>query len=561
MANIVIDVAAEFTGKRAFDQASKSTNSLEKSVNKLGKRLISVYAAQKLIRFGAQTAKAFAQDEAAAQRLTSAVNNLGLGFADLRIKQFVADIEEASGVLDDSLRPALQALLLTTGSVIKSQELLKLSIDIAAGSGQDLETVANDLAQAYVGNTKGLKKYYLGLTQAELKAASFTDIQQKLNKQFSGANAYYLTTYAGQMSKLQVASANAQETIGKGLVEALAILGGNGGIDTIVNGMKTLATLASNFMQNMAIGFRYIKAALTFDFSEIKELNRLVEKLQRGPQIYGGVYADKYKAEVVAAEKAAEAKRLAQIKADKKIATAKIAADKLAASNAAKLAKAQSIFDIDKIQIEAALKGKISDDEKLRLELQRAILNEDYELADKLQKRLEASQRATAALQGQINAIKPPVNPFADMVKSLEEVLLLLGKVSGSNAITTRKPGAPTLALEPEDLVPEIKVIPEEKKKDTQTNNEPIPVVVEPSPVPSTNNPFAGLGGGTFGFSLPSYLQNTIPQTQPAPVTVNVTVEGSVISQNEMTKVVADALIIANTEGLVVTRPGGITSR
>jgi hypothetical protein len=29
MANIVIDVAAEFTGKKAFDQAGKSTSGLE----------------------------------------------------------------------------------------------------------------------------------------------------------------------------------------------------------------------------------------------------------------------------------------------------------------------------------------------------------------------------------------------------------------------------------------------------------------------------------------------------------------------------------------------------
>ena len=154
MADIVIDIAGEFTGKKAFDQATKSTLGLDKSVNKLAKRLVSVYAAQKLLKFATQTAKAFAEDEAAAQRLTSAVNNLGLGFEDLRIKQFIASLETTSSVLDDKLRPAMQALLLTTGSVIKSQELLKLGIDVAAGSGQDLETVANDLAQAYVGNTK-----------------------------------------------------------------------------------------------------------------------------------------------------------------------------------------------------------------------------------------------------------------------------------------------------------------------------------------------------------------------------------------------------------------------
>jgi hypothetical protein len=248
-----------------------------------------------------------------------------------------------------------------------------------------------------------------------------------------------------------------------------------------------------------------------------------------------------------------------QNKNTKAAATAKTKADALAASNAAKLAKAQSIFDIDKIQIEAALKGKISDDEKLRLELQRAILNEDYELADKLQKRLEASQRATAALQGQVNAIKPPTNPFAEMLTTLEAVAVLLGKVSGANAITVRKPGGGVLALEPEDLAPVIT----DSKKTPPTNKEEIPVVVvDPIPQPpATNNQFAGLGGMSdlYGFSLPSYLQGTIAQNQ-APITVTVNVEGSVIAEQELVKVVNDAVVTANTQGLSVTRPGGIRS-
>jgi hypothetical protein len=246
-----------------------------------------------------------------------------------------------------------------------------------------------------------------------------------------------------------------------------------------------------------------------------------------------------------------------QNKNNKAAATAKTKADQLAASNAAKLAKAQSIFDIDKIQIEAALKGKITDEETLRLQLQRAILNEDFDLANKLQKQLEASQRATAALQGQINTIKPPTNPFAEMLTSLTAIAGLLGTVGGATAITVRKPGGGVLALEPEDLAPVI-----ETPKIPPTNQVPVPVIVEPTPtVPATNNQFAGLGGMSdlYGFSLPSYLQSTIQQNQ-APVTVNVTVTGSVIAQQDLVKVVNDAVVEANTQGLSVTRPGGIRS-
>lgn len=560
MPNIVIDIASEFTGKKGFDQAGKSTNALEKSVNKLGKRLISLYAAKKVIQFAGETAKAFAQDEAAAQRLSTAVGNLGLGFEDLKIKQFIDSLESSSAVIDDKLRPAMQALILQTGSFAKAQELLKLAIDVSAGSGIELETVANDLAQAYVGNTKGLKKYYLGLTQAELKASSFLDIQTKLNKQFSGANAYYLNTYAGKMDQLAVGADKAKEIIGKGLIDALEILGGDGGIETVVNGMKKLAEYASNFMKSFAIGLRIFKDIFTLNFADLKEVNQIIDKLQRGPQQYGGVYADIYKSQVVAAEKAAEKAALAKIKADKLAAAAKVKADKQAADNAAKLAKAGAMFDIDKIQIEAALKGKISDDEKLRLELQRAILNEDATLADSLQKKLEASQRATAALQGEINGIKPLADPFAAWLTTLEGIALTLAAIS--KMPTSSVGGTAKINIPPtgEGSV-QITVEPPPEKKKTPSELPKLEDLVQlPPEVPPTNNPFAGLGGNTggFGFSLPSYLQSTIPQSQPAPVTVIVNNNGTTIMQDEFVAAVNDAVVIANTNGLNNNRPGAV---
>jgi aspartate carbamoyltransferase regulatory subunit len=41
-------------------------------------------------------------------------------------------------------------------------------------------------------------------------------------------------------------------------------------------------------------------------------------------------------------------------------------------------------------------------------------------------------------------------------------------------------------------------------------------------------------------------------------VTVNVNVEGSLLTQDDIVKVVNDAVVTANTQGLSVTRPGGL---
>jgi hypothetical protein len=183
MANVTIDIAAEYKGNPAFKKAEKDVSSLEKSVKKLGKQLASVFAAQKIYAFGKASLKAFEEDQKSVAALGNAVKNLGLAFESPRIEDFISKLSKSAGVADEELRPALQALLTTTESVTKSQQMLSDAINISRGSGVDLATVSQDLANAYVGITKGLKKYNLGLTQAELKSSSFLDIQNALNKQ------------------------------------------------------------------------------------------------------------------------------------------------------------------------------------------------------------------------------------------------------------------------------------------------------------------------------------------------------------------------------------------
>ena len=250
------------------DKAVKKADSAFKS---LGKTFLGAFSVAKVVQFGKASVKAFMEDEAAASRLAKTVNNLGLGFENARITQFISDLEKASGVTDTDLRPAFQALLTTTGSVAKSQELLGTALNVSAGSGESLTTVANDLSNAFIGNTKGLKKYKLGLSQTELSTMSFADITARLNDQFAGQMQANLDTYAGKMSLLKVAFDNMQETIGKGLLDAFAILGGNQGIggtttamekfgDAVADVTRGVATLAAGFKDLQTYG------STAFDF-------------------------------------------------------------------------------------------------------------------------------------------------------------------------------------------------------------------------------------------------------------------------------------------------------
>jgi hypothetical protein len=136
----------------------------------------------------------------------------------------------ATGVADDNLRPALARLALSTGNVSKAQDLLSLALDISTQTGKPLEGVANALGKAYDGNSAALGRLGIGLTAAELKAMSFTQVQTKLSDLFGGAAAKNAETFQGRMDRLKVAFDEGVETIGYNLLPIIQKF-----IDLIVN--------------------------------------------------------------------------------------------------------------------------------------------------------------------------------------------------------------------------------------------------------------------------------------------------------------------------------------
>jgi hypothetical protein len=277
----------------------------------------------------------------------------------------------------------MQKLLTTTGSVAKSTELLTQALDISAGSGVAYETVVNDLSLAYVGQTRGLRKYSLGLTNAELKTMKFADVQDKLNNQFSGANAAYLDTYAGKMGILSNAAGEATETIGKSLMESLSLLAGDGNtIQPLADGMQDLATYTAEVITGISTLIAKFKSLPGVDkyiteiwpeilkrsmFGQLGEFFRRFgkEAVPAGMGGYpssalGGTFVDPNDAARKKAE-AAAAKRAKDLAA---------ANAKSAKAEKAKLAltKAAAVFDSTRVSLAAALRATYDKETKLRLE-------------------------------------------------------------------------------------------------------------------------------------------------------------------------------------------------
>jgi hypothetical protein len=384
----VINIGSKLDGK-GFKQADTATEKLTKSVKKAGLALAAAFSVQKIVAFGKASVKAFAEDEAAAAKLTRTVNNLGLGFDNVRITKFISDLEKTAAVSDDILRPAFNSLLTTTGSVEKSQKMLSLALDVAAGSGESVATVTNDLAAAYVGNTKGLTKYRLGLTKAELAGKSFNEIQDLLNTQFSGQNATRLDTYAGKMAILGVAAGNAQEIIGKGLVDAISKLGDDDSVKNLADDMETAAERTADVIRGIGVLIEKIKSIPGFnsDFGVLYDISylALLEKLGKNDKLMPKPFTTPMTISGSTDKQTKENKARAKAEADAaKRAKELLALQKksaLAEKNKLSLSQAAAFFDSQRISIAAALKATYDAETKLRLEALMAIEDENGKLA------------------------------------------------------------------------------------------------------------------------------------------------------------------------------------
>jgi hypothetical protein len=204
--------------KAANGDVENSATQLEKFGKVAGAAFLAAAAAAGAyaVKIGVDGVKAALADEQSQVRLASALENAtGATKAQIAATEDSIDkMARATGVADDSLRPALARLALSTNSTSKAQELLALALDISTQTGKPLEGVANALGKAYDGNTAALGKLGVGLSSAELKAMSFTQVQTKLSDLFGGAAAKNAETFQGRVDRLKIAFDEGVEAIG-----------------------------------------------------------------------------------------------------------------------------------------------------------------------------------------------------------------------------------------------------------------------------------------------------------------------------------------------------------
>jgi hypothetical protein len=480
-ADVRIDIAAQFVGKKAFKEAETSTDKLTKNVKKLAGSLGLAFGTARVIAYGKASVKAAAADQKAQQQLALALKNVGLGRDAAASEEYIQRLQSEFGIIDDKLRPAYQTLAVATQDTAESQRLLNLSLDISASTGKDLGAVTAALSRAYLGNNAALSRLGVGISKADLKAKSFEEITKELQTTFKGSATAAANTFQGSIDKLGVAAANVSEIIGTGLIDALTNLGEDTSVAQLATNMEKTALYIADVIRGVGVLVGKLKDLPiigNFNVGMIPILGTYLEVLREAGK----------QAPIQKASDNAHLKSLqSQFVLTKKTSTikSKMTAAELAALKAAKLKQAidkgnlallkgEEVFDMDKIQIAAALTsqaealGKATTSSQVlqiandtaRLNVKQSILALEDAIAAKDEQaiiaatnKLNADLKVLGALGAQnlklldIKSLLESLKP-RDLINlaNLEAALALLGKINLASTGSKSTPAGSTPA-------------------------------------------------------------------------------------------------------------------
>jgi hypothetical protein len=344
------------------------------------------------------------------------------------VNSFISGIEKASNITKDRLTPAINGLIIQTADLTKAQDLFNVAVDTSVGAGVDLTQVSDALGKASRGNFKALGALGLGFDAVTAKEIGLAEITDYLTLKFGGAAKRATETFGGQLDALKISAGAAQTSLGEGFITATEILiGGGNASDYFGSRLESLGLNGGYIL--IALADKAQKITNAFDGLAKKiEGNRVLKFLFSAENIpviggwlqgFEGLAKEGKKiAESTgdtleqSAEQKAIAEKLAKLQArlDKMAAEAlnkqkKLTKEKLAQQALdKKKAELESMFDLDRINLQAALSRKLSAEDELRVKILQ-------KLADGTKKAVDEAER------------------YADILKVIEDGQITTGEI------------------------------------------------------------------------------------------------------------------------------------
>ena len=210
-------------------KGTKATEDFGKELGNAAGKALAAFAVMgtAVAGFSAAFAKAAAEDQAAASKLADTIAAVTTA-TDAQIKaveQYITKTSLATGITDETLRPAFERLVRSTKDVESATKLMNLALDLSAATGKPLETVTNALAKAYDGSYTSLNRLGVGIDASLIKSKDFNAIYETLNKTFGDFSEKRSEEAIVKFQRLQVAIDEAKEAVGAALLPAFEALG------------------------------------------------------------------------------------------------------------------------------------------------------------------------------------------------------------------------------------------------------------------------------------------------------------------------------------------------
>jgi hypothetical protein len=227
--SVILNIVSAFDEK-GIRKAQKAFAQLETTTQKASYALKQYGGPAATAAIGAVTAelvravRAAADDQKSQEQLKIALENtVGANKSQVAaVEDSVTALMYQTATADDDLRPALSKLVRATQDVTQAQSLLKLALDISAGSGRDLSSVSTALSRAALGNFTALTRLGIPLDQNAVKAKDLDGVLSGLASSFAGAATKNAQTFEGQLKTLKIAVGELEENVGKQLIPILS---------------------------------------------------------------------------------------------------------------------------------------------------------------------------------------------------------------------------------------------------------------------------------------------------------------------------------------------------
>jgi cell division septum initiation protein DivIVA len=326
---------------------------------------------------------------------------------------------------------------------------LAVALDVSAATGKSVVEVSSAMAKGFSGQTTALTRLGAGLSKATLASGDMNKILDELQSKFSGQALARLDTYAGQMDLLTVAAFNAKETIGKGLLEAISLLGDNKDIQSATKEMDKFAkstsdaTIGAGVLLSTLKGLKDIPGigpVLKAIYSQtipglLGTLGRQEQAKQKSNFTYS--LGSGAATEIAAQKEAAAIKAAAKARAEE----LRLLKQKNAIENK-NVEELKKKFDLERIGLTAALNNATDEETKLRLRAQLAILDNNDALAKKILAEMEAADALKKITEGALEAARAlfamALAAIKSSVQKLNEITASAG--GGSYTSTTFNP-------------------------------------------------------------------------------------------------------------------------